>query len=191
MTSTSSVPLTPELLDRLIACWRNACADDLLHALLPGVSENELNELELRLDLVVPSELRTWWGRLGGASGWPWTFAWDLLSVDEAAAAAEFNRQIVLDVRDDPAVAQPTEWQPQWLPFTTADGASLFFDTADPGSPVHRWLPGVLDSNAAPSLGSLVADAITKFECGYVYWIPGEGWQLDETKQPATANRII
>jgi hypothetical protein len=181
-------------LERLEAQWvrLNAPIAGLLNA---GLSDDAIDELAEPYGVVVPLELRTWWGWHDGAGPWPGVAAvntvtigpggYEFLSLRQALAKYEMNRR---------AHTPPDEfvWQASWLPFMTQGAQRLYVDchevTADQFSPVKlvSWETDMPTVARAWSLRHAVSLWVWLLESDY-YWWESDGGYWDHRPLPEFA----
>lgn len=134
--------------ERLRSAWQTHRAPIADH-LAPGLTETELETIEASAGLVLPAELRRWWGwhdgvqrRIAGTSLGPESLLgagpWELLSLAEALRYRDLMVQLTEEFEEDDEV----RWLPEWLPVVHFDGSYLFATCGAPRaerSEVRRW----------------------------------------------------
>jgi cell wall assembly regulator SMI1 len=195
--------LRDEDLARLETAWRTQQAP-IVGKLLPGLTDARREELEAAHDVVVPAELRRWWGwhdgvlgggRRGGSDsviGAPWNF----LSLEEALDVRRF--QLERDPGPFPRSAElwNGEWAPWWLPVFKAGSAHFFADlsaSTDGGVPMHLWAQQPDDPFTAvfASLGEMIRCCATGIERRHFAWVSDlQEWEISDSIS-ADAMRLL
>jgi cell wall assembly regulator SMI1 len=184
-----------ESLNRLKTAWRSQGAP-IADNLAPGLSAAEIDAYEAEHGLVLPAELRQWWGWhdgavTGKASGGPSAVGagpWTLMSLAEALDERSFQ----LDMNDRPFDPDDWdgEWSPSFLPVVTVGNAWLFADlSASDGdrAPIHLWghAPDNIFTVAAPNWADVVTTWTRSIEAGVFTWSRAEGrWVRAGTVPP-------
>ncbi|WP_164842368.1 SMI1/KNR4 family protein [Actinoplanes solisilvae] len=128
--------------------WMNHRAPVADH-LRPGLDDSELDAVEASTGLVLPSEMRRWWGwhdgvqrRVPGTALGPESRlgagGWDLLSLSEALAHRASLIELTAEFVEDDEV----RWLPEWLPVVGYDSNYLFITAGAPRAPhssVRLW----------------------------------------------------
>ncbi|MDI6105955.1 SMI1/KNR4 family protein [Actinoplanes sp. NEAU-A12] len=175
--------LRDEDLVRLEAVWR-AQGAPIADSLAPGLSGDDLAELEAEHGLVVPAELRLWWGwhdgvvgggRRGGSLSAIGAGPWHFLSLGEALDVRRFH--IALDPSPFPESVDDWngEWASWWLPVFKAGSACCFADLStatDSGVSIHLWAQQPDDpfTPMFASFGEMVEASADGIERGYFTW---------------------
>lgn len=126
------------VLTRLEAAWDRQAAP-IAHALHPGLTQDEIDSITAPTGLVLPDELRTWWGWHDGGS-----------ATDLGQSAAEIGPggwlflplQAMVEVYHAQIRSAPLElapfpdwyWHPSWFPIVISVGGPshvLFADTSE------------------------------------------------------------
>ncbi len=161
MASTPSNPNpVHELLDRLER-WLRRNRPHFIKSLPPGAAQAQLNELQAKLGLPLPEELRTllaWHNGQGEDFIGRFEQDWLLMSCEQIVAAKG-------DLDHD---AASTGWNPAWIPFLDNDaGDFLCLDTSQAKAPVRGfWLGQKEHEIEAPCLTDWLADFVENVEKG-------------------------
>jgi len=153
-----------------------------------------LDRWEQENGILLPPELRVWWGWHNGAAseppgGVPYSRtvgpgSWEFLSLEDATAARSWrlgmNRRVYSGDPDD----WQGDWADAWLPVATSDGYCLFVDcsTVTPTGtvPVRNWdhTPDDVFTPCAVSVSQMVDLWVYVLEEGYSMWSAEIGnWQ--------------
>ncbi|GIF26087.1 hypothetical protein BJ973_003357 [Actinoplanes tereljensis] len=173
--------LRNEDLIRLEAAWV-AQGAPIAGDLAPGLGDARLDELLAVDDLVLPAELRLWWGWHDGVGSGVWNEpvsrlgagSWAFLSLGEALE----QRRSEISMGGGSFPADPGDWAgqwaPWWLPVAVAGSAYLFADLSAVGleAPIHLWAqqPDDVFTVQFPSFGDVVAGWADGLERGYFVW---------------------
>ncbi|MET8152352.1 SMI1/KNR4 family protein [Actinoplanes sp. NPDC049668] len=188
--------------ERLLASWRSHRAPVADH-LSPGLGDGELDAVERSTGLVLPLEMRRWWGwhdgvrrRVPGSRLGPESrlgVAWDFLSLSEALQA----RARLIELTEEFVEDDEVRWLPEWLPVVSYDSSYLFVACAAPRadrSEVRRWDREPDDPYTVRA--SSWTDAVTVFadllESGdYTYSTETERWDGPERPSPDAHVRAL
>jgi hypothetical protein len=175
-------------LDEVQAAWTRMGAP-IAGLLAPGLSPEEIDAVAATEGILVPPELKHWWGWRNGthpeathrekrSTGTDF----DLLSLDEALA---LRRELLSLFASSPAPEELPEWQwrPHWLPFAGVWNSALYVDTQSGSSatPIRR-----LDSTWADihkvrafTLTEVAEAWLEVLSRGWAYWVPDtQGWDM-------------
>jgi hypothetical protein len=138
----------PRLLDRLDQLWREQGAS-IAHYAAPGLTDAEIDALAASAGIVVPPELRLWWGWHNGVlehgveefeASTIVTYL-DLLSLETALEIRAAN--LALPTYPDDPVLGDWYWRESWLPVIGSGNPALYVDTNTVTeaelSPVYRF----------------------------------------------------
>ncbi|WP_213006570.1 SMI1/KNR4 family protein [Paractinoplanes toevensis] len=173
--------LRTEDLLRLEAAWR-AQGAPIAGDLAPGLNDAEIDALLAADELMLPAELRRWWGWHDGVRSGVWNEpvsqvgagSWAFLSLSEALE----QRRSEISMGGGGFPADPDDWAgqwaPWWLPVALAGSAYLFADLSAEGekTPIHLWAqqPDDVFTARFPSFGDVVAGWADGIERGFFVW---------------------
>ncbi|WP_433792049.1 SMI1/KNR4 family protein [Actinoplanes sp. CA-252034] len=176
-------------LARLEAAWRSQ-GSPIADELAPGLTDARRAELEAETGLVLPGELRRWWGWHDGVREGCWVSesrigagAWLFLSLEEAIEAW---RERVEWSGSFPENRENWngEWAPWWFPVVSGHTAFLFADLSsatDDAVPIHLWAqqPTGVFTPVVASFGEVVRGWAEGIERGFFVWSQeDEEWDI-------------
>ncbi|HWS34033.1 MAG TPA: SMI1/KNR4 family protein [Actinoplanes sp.] len=175
--------------ERLRAAWRSQGAPVADH-LNPGLDDAALDDAETSSGLLLPVEMRRWWGwhdgvrrRVAGTALGPESRvgagSWDLLSLDEALR----HRALMIQLTEEFEEEDEVFWRREWLPVVYYDGSYLFVTCGEPRTDhgeVRRWtrIPDDPDTVRAASWSEAVTVFADLLESGgHTYDPETERWE--------------
>jgi hypothetical protein len=163
--------LDTELLAQLEAGWRRAGAL-YVDAMLPGLSDEEIDRTTARLDLALPEEARRWYRWHNGSDGHGINAHRIMTTLDDDVEATVDLQEADLD------------WKAGWL-HVMNETPFVIFDCRgghDAPVPVWHYFQG-FDFPTRPmfdSIGDMVAFWIQLMEEDHTIWSREFGWHLRE-----------
>ncbi|WP_250031840.1 SMI1/KNR4 family protein [Paractinoplanes maris] len=192
----SDVERDIDVFERLRASWLSHRSPIVDH-LRAGLTTEELDAVEASSGLVLPVEMRLWWGwhngvepdvpgtRLGAGP-------WDLLSLADALKYRARLITLTEEFEEDDEV----RWLPEWLPVVRYDSSYLFVTCGEPRtghSEVRRWddVPDDPYTVQSPSWTAAVTVFAEQLESGdYTYSTEESRW-YGPARRPAGVARLL
>jgi hypothetical protein len=172
----------PRVMARLDEIWRAQDAP-VAHYAAPGLTDGEMDALAATAGMVIPPELRLWWGWHNGTIEAPdeeieadtACCYWNLITLEAAITLREIQLEMPR-YPDDPVLAG-CYWRDSWLPVSGAGNSLTYVDTARISSggltPVFRtdamWEAG-WDVPVASSFTAAAATIARVIEEGNFAW---------------------
>jgi hypothetical protein len=157
------------LLERLLSAWREQGAP-IADRLVPGLSDQEMDDLMAPTGLRLPAEARCWWGWHDGITNYV-SRAKEMgpdIDIQPLAEAIEFVAEFPLGGGDEEAPAT-------WFPFAGVPRGVLTLDcAADDLAPTHRVDFEVGLGPGTASMGEMVLLWIQMMESGAWTWNTAE-----------------
>jgi cell wall assembly regulator SMI1 len=188
------------VLDELNAEWERLNAP-ICVALRPGLSGQQLADLDDRLGVELPEELRELWSWHDGADPGSrrdiGAGGYEFLTTDEVVAAYEANLQAHPRSPESDIIPE-MYWHRSWVPFMTQGPQRLYVDAARAAtsglSPVRlvTWEWDGFDVDRAPSLRAAVSMWTWLLRSDYYRWdASGFSYPVDYAEIPLFARLTL
>lgn len=191
--------LSNELLEELEGHWRRQQAP-VLERLLPGLTDEEMDESTRPIGLRLPAEARVWWGWHDGATPVSPPALRELgpakafMQLREAIAYYRMMRDVALETVSEATAGEPERgladpdyyWHPSWFPITVPTWTIACDCSVPDNAPTpirsvsHAGDPEGFMEPKAQSLGELVSLWVRALETGAWHYNPERvGWDAN------------